>query len=67
MKIYKFEEFRISNNFIDHEVVNDGRVEYERVKDKRIKYKKVKNRRVEDQIIKDDNGLDKYDSGKRED
>ena len=54
MKIYEFEKFKIPNNLIDHEIVED----------KRVKNRKVKDGRVEDRIIKDDNKLNKDDSGK---
>ena len=33
MKIYKFEEFGIPDDLVDHEVVEDGRVEDGRVED----------------------------------
>ena len=49
VKYYEFENFEISNNLVDHEVVED----------KRVEDGKIKNRTIEN-----DNGLDKYDSGK---
>ena len=47
VKIYKFEKFEISNNFVDYEV--------------------IENRKIKNEIIKNDNGLDKNDMGKEKD